>query len=745
MLKKDTDTYIRFRFLLYLKNVGRGFLGAAFYLLFLFVCFCDLASADGIHGNLEFNYNNTDSTTEGVAGDTTRIATDSFKQKYHLRMDKTIYPNLRLDAGTLFEKTLTSTEINGDETDVTDTRLNPFVSLQLDTPLYTAGARYDWREDKQKVSGSPSVSVINEDFKTILGWRPEGFPSMDMRYEKTKRYDQGRSFLDTTEDFYSLNLIYDSIEGLYIRYKPRYTERNDNVNDLEEQTFINEGEARYSNNFFDDRLSLYTNYNIVQTEYKTFSQGTTGESNVQLFPTSGLTSINDTPTEGALDPNPALIDGNLTASSGIDIGLPSLGEDNRPRNMGLDFINQTEINTLFVWVDRELPNAIAGSFLWEIYVSDDNVDWTLLQTLSSAPFGTFQNRFELQFSNVTTRFIKVVTRPLMASVPGASDFPDIFVTELQAFVRRAVASGGEKFTSTFQRYELGGKVKILDSPSLYYDTYLFHSKSDPSGEKRFSLSNGFSASHRFNQVFSGRARVLREDSEEQEVGTVSYRYDASVTATPLTTLSTTFSYSGAMDEIDDEGSENRNSFYLGGTAELYKGISVNFSGGLSYNQLATGEKNETTRLNLGATIVPNSKLTMNVNVSDQKKKNSGGDEPDTTTSTKRGDLQLSYYPFRTLFLSARIEVIQDELRTRTTQDYGFNWSPFPDGDLQFFFQYSESLRPEDDQQSRIFGPSMRWRISRYFILDMAYSIITSEDRTQNTDLKIFSTNLRVTF
>jgi len=720
------------------------FFGGIFFLVFFFAGLVDLASADGIHGNLEFNYTNLNSTTTGVAGDTSRTATDRFKQKYNLQIDKTIFPHLRLDAGTRFEKTETSFESNGDETDATNTRLTPFVGLKLYTPLYTAGARYDWREDKVKVSGSPSSSVINEGFKTILGWRPSGLPSMDMRYEKTKRYDRDRSVIDTTEDFYSLNLIYDSLEGLFIRYKPSYRDTNDNVNAFEEQTLTHSGEVRYGNQFFDNRLSLYTNYRISHTEQKTISQNG-GESSLQLFPFSGLSAVDDTPLEGALDSNPALIDGDLTASSGINIGLPPLAGDNRERNMGLDFVNQTEINTLYLWVDRDLPNTIVNSFTWGIYVSDDNVDWTLLQTVPSAPFSTFLNRFEIQFSNVTTRYIKVVTRPLQSSVPGASEFPNIFVTELQAFIRSPVEPGEEKLTTTLQDYELGGKVKILDAVSLYYDTFLYLSKRDPSGAEKFDFSNGFSLSHRFNRIFFGRARILRQDLEEDDIGTVSYKYDASVTVTPLNTLNTTFSYSGQTDEIEDIGSENRNSFYLTGTAELYKGISMNFSGGLNLDQKATGENNETTKLQLGATFVPNSKLTMNIFVSDQKTKTSGGDTPDASASTKRGNLQLSYYPFRALFLLAGIEVIQDELRTRTIQNYGFNWSPFPDGNLQFFLLYTEALSPEDGQKTRNIGPSMKWNISRHFILDLAYNFIESESNSGTNESNNFTSNLKVLF
>jgi len=46
-------------------------------------------------------------------------------------------------------------------------------------------------------------------------------------------------------------------------------------------------------------------------------------------------------------------------------------------------------------------------------------------------------RFEIRFTNITARYIKAVVAPLSIATPFASGFPTIFVTELQAELRRA--------------------------------------------------------------------------------------------------------------------------------------------------------------------------------------------------------------------------------------------------------------------------------------------------------------------
>ena len=129
------------------------------------------------------------------------------------------------------------------------------------------------------------------------------------------------------------------------------------------------------------------------------------------------------------------------------------GGDTQLRNMGLDFLVATEINTLYVWVDRDVAQ-VADAFSWRIYTSDDDprtaTDWTLRQTVSPAIYSPTFNRFEIRFANVNARYVKVVTGPLSPAVPIRFRFPTILVTELQAEIRRPASEVAGKQTTTFQ-------------------------------------------------------------------------------------------------------------------------------------------------------------------------------------------------------------------------------------------------------------------------------------------------------
>ena len=124
---------------------------------------------------------------------------------------------------------------------------------------------------------------------------------------------------------------------------------------------------------------------------------------------------------------------------------------------------------------------------------------------------------------------------------------------------------------------------------------------------------------------------------------------------------------------------------------------------------------------------------------------SGGDNLDSSTYTHRGEVLISYNPFRTLFLVASIDVLADkDKKTQTVQNYGVNWAPFPDGDLQFRFNYNENLTTGGIKE-RIINPGVRWNITKRSYLDLSYQIIKSESEAQKIDSNFFSATLKIFF
>lgn len=706
------------------------------------------SAAEGLTGYLELNYNHSDADTADATGQSQKSTSRAFAQRYSLTLDKRIYPNFSVLAGGFFERQDSTFETGGVEGDSTTTSTRPFVRLSLNTPLYGADAAYTRNEEKLKSSGGSPAPTVRETYSSTLYWRPDGFPDVRLEYFRSNHFDKDHRTLDTTEDRFGITTNYRPVTPLELRYQVASDERTDRLNGNTFNDIHHNGRVNYADTWWRGRVSVASDYNIIRDETKTRAEGA-GEVSFQLFPFAGLSGISDTPDTGALDVNLLLIDGDLAAGAGINLGLPPPGGEARPRNMGMDFGAATEVNTLLVVVDRDVAQ-IADAFSWRIYTSSDNLNWALRQTVFPAAYSSFFTRFEIRFTNVTARYVKAVVAPLSIATPSASSFPTILVTELQAELRRTATEVAGKRTSTTHLYNLNVRTRILETPSLTYEFGYLARKVDPSPfPAEYTVSNGLSFLHQFTKVFSGRARVAREDGQTREGRRWSYLYTASVTAVPLETLNHTLLYSG-VDETIAENKTVSNSFFLYNNAKLYEGIDLALGGGLIFSETGKGEKADQTQINGSATLVPHSSVTINLAYTGSTTTASGGEVPgDRKTSSSSWEANVAITPLPTLILFGSYRTdsrstggSQD---TNVTRNYVLNFSPFPYGTLHLNFSYNETVRSADDTRERSILPSLRWNITPRSYLDFSYQKLTTDSPVLSADIRAFSGTFRMNF
>ena len=715
--------------------------------VFLFL-FPVAARADGISGYLEYNFSKGDTSSQDVSG-TNESRSTLFAQRYRLDLNKQFFPTVTLTAGGYFQRTDGNSEADGVEVDQTVTKVNPYVDLVLNTPLLTLGGGYRKDTSWAKSNDLSTPKLVREQSYGRFGYRPDGFPTLDLQVGRNENYDIGRTLRDNVDEFINVSSRYRPVPELNLSYYGTFSKFTDQLLNNETRTIQNSGMASYSRNFWQNRAGFSGAYNILNTQSE-FTVGEQGEVTFPLFPFLGLAALTDTPDQVILLPNRALIDGNMTAGTGIDIGVPPPLGDARPRNMGLDFVVNTEANTLYVWVDKPLPSYVANAYSWDIYTSSDNFSWTLRQTVSPAPFAPFDNRFEIRFQNVLARYLKVVTRPLAALPPPTVEYPDpnvfrsIQVTELQAFLRKPAAEVSKSDSRTSQTVNLDARVRILDVPSLYYNVSYFVATTTDA-PSRYVVSNALSANHRFNPVFSGTARVSADYSEDGTGHTSTYRYDASLTAIPLKTLTHTLSYSGRTEDAKGSRS-NFNSLYLVNTAEFYKGINANLSAGAGQSNLSGGKETRSYSLSAGFSLVPHRTLNMNLQYSGEKSETSGGGEPDASTINRTGTINMSYTPVPNIFLYGDWSINnQSHQPQSTTTNFTAGWTPFPGGTLHFNFPYTETRRSSDHSTDQTFYPSVRWNATRRISLDAGYSWFQSKSDFQKSRSNVYSTNFRLLF
>ncbi len=716
------------------------------------------AMADGINGSAEWNYSTSRSKETDATGLSTQSEGSAYFQRYNLSFSDLLYPQLSLRAGGQFDKTISVSESPDGQSRSSVINLMPTASLVFFNPFVSGGVGWSKREEKTD-SGSATSTDFQDSKNAFLTFRPEGLPTLNLQVTRTNRYDKERERTNDTSDTFSLGSAYVPLKNLNLFYNTGVTKDHNKLSETTTTTESQSGRASYGNRFFNNRVSLTADYTRARSSSETRSGH--GALKLPLFPFAGLSAISlfSAPTPSVsqtLSPNQLLIDGNLTASTGINIGQSvSLGGDTRFRYVAVDFVNATSVNTLDVFVtlnqaNQDLPAAVADNFTWYIYTSNDNLTWNLYQPGLKAVFDPFSNRFEISFPDVTTRYIMAAVQPLSVAVPqppGVS-ISDIFITELQAFITRSSTLAGGKSSQGSELYDLNVRTTVLNSPLLIYNMYYSHAKNDP-GAANYTLGNSLSLSQRLSQVLTGTARVAREDSGSSSPGTgrLAYLYSAALMATPLPTLSHSLVISGTRAEAGGE-TNNSNSLFLSNSARLYQGIDVYLSGGASRSSSSTGSDAESTSISAGAGITPHRDLSINLNYARGASSSSRNGTESPRNRSQNVSASAAYKPVETVYFFFSITGSSGtNVQRQTSRNYSVSWAPLSSGALQVSLSYAESVQSGGGGESfdRAKGAGVSWRVGPRMFLSAGYSITKSESALLISESKGFNANLTWSF
>lgn len=704
-----------------------------------------VAAQEGIFGNLQkgidFTSSSVSTTTTLASGLVTTTESQNIYPRITLNTDTLLYPNLRLNAGGVFELNLLSSSANRLATKSTITRNRPFFLLRSTNPVLSPGVGYFRREERSRTPGLSSVKLVNDEYAAYLGWNPAGGPRSDFQFLRTNTFDGNKTFQDIARGYGTLISNY-TIRNLGAYYQGSVLNTDDRLAGVESRQVTNGARISDAEAFFRRRLVWNGTYNINRQDLRTSTTRASGEIDVPILAFAGLSTTSDLPETARLAPNPPLIDGNLTAGAGVNLGVVSVPGDPQARNIGVDLLNPSPVNRLLVWVDRDLPVDIANAFSWQVYSSTDNIAWKREANAAVAPFGPFENRFEIQFPSVTARYVKVVTKPLSIAVPDAARFTDILVTEIQASARRS-ATDVSRLTQTTHIVNTDVRLRLLDAPGLYYEGFYLYNGPDAFGKSTRTASNGFSVSQSFARIFSVYGRATREQGWEPRGDRTATVTNATFTVEPLPTFRSSLLYTG-QDEVLSGAPNDRHGMFLQNSAQLYRGVNVLF--GLGWNSMSreTGEVSHDQLTNVSATVAPRQHLSLTFSFDNTASDRSGVFIGPPHTNARRIYAAVAFDPLRTLHLVLGEEVITvTEQPTRTTHDIGVNWAPFPDGSLQLILAYNEALRPIEFGTDRSTLGVVRWNLSRKSYLDVSFQRIASEIVFQKSKSRIFSVTVRL--
>ena len=704
------------------------------------------ASAQSVDGYVELTGRRVDDTTQNAGFDAIRSDTDSLERRVNVILSQRLFPNLLLSLGGYFEDEDVMGTIADLPVDTDHREYRPFVRLRLATPTLR-GEVYLERVDTRDTAGPISLRTVRDAYNTTAGWFPDPSNYVQLRYAHAEESIQGALDARRTSALASVDSLARPTPWLTLQYRALYNVQNEETAGARNETNTDELRVAFARSFWRSRLNLSADANW--TRFRSRQRSTSGSDvDVRVFPVEGLAAIDDTPDRGALVPNAALLDGDLTLGAGINIGLQP-GDDRR-RNFGFDLGVPVRVNVFRVWVDREIRPETVPSFLWEVWTSEDNDEWIFRRAVGAAPFGLFDDRFELEFEAVSARYVKLVVRPLDPTDPFASDFPVIQVTELEAFERLPPGESASSLSRSSDRATLNARFRIFENVPLFYDLNYLRSSVEDVGAST-SLVNGLTYAAQFTPVWSFTGRLANERAEapgreDQNNNLLS----ATLSAAPLPTVSASLFVGGRQETVDGIDRDTI-STVLSGSANVYRGVDVTASVGGARIDEETGRQIDTTLVNVGAQIAPRPEIVFGATIQDNSRRETGGGRPDLDDPNRATELSLTLNPLPTLYIfaSRRIEKRAAFLRfddgERTIDNYSASWTPFPYGTLRVGFSWYETWDTQYNTVTTTWGPTLRWNIRPRWLLDVGFRDLESDSDQQLIDRREGFVTLRLGF
>jgi len=133
-----------------------------------------------------------------------------------------------------------------------------------------------------------------------------------------------------------------------------------------------------------------------------------------------LFAVDPGPELGELESVPGLVDGNTSVAT---LPLVEIGAGSIDRNIGADLgLVRTAIGGVFLYVDRISSESVT----WEVYSSEDGLDWELQTSTPVRRFDPAFQRYEIEFTPFAGRYVKVVNG-------GVNEAAAVVVTEIEIF------------------------------------------------------------------------------------------------------------------------------------------------------------------------------------------------------------------------------------------------------------------------------------------------------------------------
>jgi hypothetical protein len=662
------------------------------------------AAAQEVNGRIRETYQTTSSDTND---------TESLLQNYEISFKNTVAQGLYWQA----RLRALLTGFDQSEGASTDTRLlEPFLQVVYEGPQWQASAGSRMTQVTSQGDALETPSRKRQDLFGRVAWSAEKRPRFDWSVSRIEIDDS--MFIRSTEDRSLLTLGYGGGPGntsLGLESRRYLDHDTDFTRDSLRGTW--NGDLRHT--LAAGRVTIGGQALVVQ--------GRTDEDAPQVLsvdvlrrPRTGLYAVDTTPLSGTLAATLELIDGNLTA--------PAADLSGDFRNLGVDLGFPDSVDTVFVYVERRLLPGNEDDYAWDVYTSADGDFWSLAAASAAYTFNGLENRFELRFTPVNARFVKVVDTNFSRSEPPLA------VTEILVSSRET-RSGRRTLTESNQSGNLSVAWNARPNLDVSLNTFASRLASDNGAglQANRDLNSTLTTTLRpaDKVVTSLRLQAINRDSTD---GVPEYDRIASLglAVTPLPTLDLSMTGTHRRNTSPEDLLVQADSVNFRADARFLHDIETALDLGLLRQEegiLDRTTRRRTAHLLLVTKLRPGLLLSNTWGV--ERIEYAGvGTIPGRTDLDLRS--RLSYRPTRVL--GTEVEYLYQDLGGLRGGSwlYDLDWLPFPGGALQLQLIVIKDRRSLSGTQRDETRLGARWSMNPRTILDIAYVVQKIGDASAET-------------
>lgn len=502
------------------------------------------------------------------------------------------------------DTTLRATRRN--DYDLTRDNVTPSLSYLINNDIFFFNLSGTADEElSDSVLGDKSTRLLAANWNSMWGRHVWWLPGVNLNFNQSWQEDSlTPSRIDSNSTNQGASLDWDlALARVFYRYNTY--ESNNLISDYESEVKDQLTRIETDASFWSGRGAVSLSQQIASVTTDTLTRVAGG---IALLPVPVSAYHGESvPSPVTLAVNGALTDGNREGVA-VTVNNPV-----RPVNIGIR-VNFQPIHRIYLYTETALSPAVSSQFVWDLYTSNNNVDWALAQTSVPGSYNTVEKRFEFVVPPYTREFVKLVA-------VNDPDITRVNFTEIEVFQALAADSTTLSYDDSRDTYQTNASMSLQLRPDLQLTSNVDYLKNESSAGYNL-ISTGVSSGLNWNPNPDWSVRVDGNQNHRKRTGIIDEETRGYGVSIGFPTIPTVDSMAGVTLSEYYEGSTKNSLSYnytLQFIAELYQDLNGRLN--VDYTQsdnLLSGYETQTlsTRVGLIARLVPGLVADWSVGVND---------------------------------------------------------------------------------------------------------------------------------